>query len=201
MDYQAVLDFWFGDNARQLSSADIAQSQSSLWWGKDSAIDQQILQRFEPVLKGLISGQYSHWLDSPHGKLAAIIVLDQFSRNMYRNSGSSFCQDALALHWSLEMIRSGQDKQLSMIERVFLYMPLEHSEQLNMQKLCLYKFQQLAAEAPQSFSSQADGYVDFAQKHLDIIERFGRFPHRNQILNRVSDSEESTFLQQPGSSF
>jgi len=201
MEYQTVLDFWFGQQAAQTSSADIAKAQASLWWGKDSALDQQILQRFEPVLKGLISGQYPHWLDKPQSKLAAIIVLDQFSRNMYRNSGSAFCQDSLALHWALEMIRQGQDKQLSLIERVFLYMPLEHSEQLIMQKLCLEKFQQLAAEAPQSFSEQAQSYVDFAQRHLDIIERFGRFPHRNSVLNRVSNEEELQFLQQPGSSF
>lgn len=201
MDYQTVLDFWFGEHSQQSSSADIAQQQSSLWWGKNEAVDKEILQRFEPVLKGLISGQYQHWLDHSRGKLAAILVLDQFSRNMYRNTGSAFCQDALALHWALEMIRQGDDKSLTMIERVFLYMPLEHSEQLNMQKLCLEKFQQLAAEAPQSFNKQALGYIDFAQQHLDIIARFGRFPHRNDILQRPSNAEELAFLQQPGSSF
>lgn len=201
MDYNAVLDFWFGEENQQNTSADIADSQSALWWGKGDAIDQQILQRFEPTLKALISGQEQAWLDSPQGKLAAIIVLDQFSRNMYRDTGASFTQDALALHWALQMIRSGEDKQLSLIQRVFLYMPLEHSEQLNIQKLCLEKFKQLEAEAPQSFIKQAKGYVNFAQAHLDIIEKFGRFPHRNAVLNRPSTEEEIAFLQQPGSSF
>jgi len=201
MDHNTVLEFWFGADSEQQSSADIAQSQSALWWGKDDAIDQQILQRFEPTLKALISGQEQSWLETAEGKLAAILVLDQFSRNMYRSTGASFTQDALALHWALQMIRNGEDKQLSLIQRVFLYMPLEHSEQLNIQKLCLEKFKQLEAEAPQSFIKQAKGYVSFAQAHLDIIEQFGRFPHRNTILNRPSTEEEIEFLQQPGSSF
>ena len=201
MEFQEILEFWFGKDFEQASSENIAQSQASLWWSKQDHVDQEILQRFEPTLKALISGQHLSWLEQPLGRLAAILVLDQFSRNMYRDSGSSFCQDSLALHWSLEAIRKGEDKQLTSIQRVFLYMPLEHSEQLNMQKLCLEKFNQLRLDCAQSFIKQADGYLDFAQKHLVIIERFGRYPHRNAILQRPSTAAELEFLKQPGSGF
>jgi uncharacterized protein (DUF924 family) len=205
MDKYEILNYWFDaaqDNgAKGPTDAEINQRQSALWWQKNRAVDRDIHQRFEPTLKALLRGQYHDWLQQADGRLAAIIVLDQFSRNMYRNSALSFTQDSLALHWCLEGIRSGQDKQLSPIQRVFFYMPLEHAESPQMQALCLEKFQQLKADAPASFQAAAEGFIGFAQRHKDIIDRFGHFPHRNALLGRSSSAEELAFLQQPGSSF
>lgn len=205
MDKHNILDFWFDaaqDNSTPaLSDDDISKRQSALWWQKNPAVDTDIRQRFEPVLKALLRGQFNDWLDDAEGRLAAIIVLDQFSRNMYRNSALSYTQDSLALHWCLEGIRLGHDKQLRPIQRVFFYMPLEHAESPQMQALCLEKFQQLHADSPESFQPAANGFVDFAQKHKNIVDQFGHFPHRNAILSRESSAEEVEFLKQPGSGF
>lgn len=203
MDKDNILNFWFdaAQGAQQLSDDEINQQQTALWWKKDPHTDVTIRQRFEPTLKALLRGEHSHWLQDAHGRLAAIIVLDQFSRNMYRNSALSFTQDSLALHWCLEGLRLDQDKQLRPIERVFFYMPLEHAESPQMQALCLNKFQQLKADAPDSFQGTAENFVQFAQKHKVIIDRFGHFPHRNAILGRESSEEETEFLKQPGSGF
>lgn len=205
MDKHNILDFWFDaaqdNSAVALSDDDISKRQSALWWQKNPAVDTDIRQRFEPVLKALLRGQFNDWLEDAEGRLAAIIVLDQFSRNMYRNSALSYTQDSLALHWCLEGIRLGHDKQLRPIQRVFFYMPLEHAESTQMQALCLEKFQQLHADSPESFQTAANGFIDFAQKHKVIVDRFGHFPHRNAILGRESSAEEIEFLQQPGSGF
>ena len=205
MDKHSILGFWFntaGDKRTDsISDNDINKRQSALWWQKNAAVDTDIRHRFEPVLKALLRGQFNDWLEDAEGRLAAIIVLDQFSRNMYRNSALSYTQDSLALHWCLEGIRLGHDKQLRPIQRVFFYMPLEHAESPQMQALCLEKFQQLKADSPDSFETAADGNIDFARRHQVIVERFGHFPHRNAILGREISTEEIEFLQQPGSGF
>lgn len=205
MDKAEILSYWFDTdnegNTSPRSDQQINSDQSALWWKKDSATDADIYQRFEPTLKALLRGQFNDWLADAEGRLAAIIVLDQFSRNMYRNSALSYTQDSLALHWCLEGIRLGHDKQLRPIQRVFFYMPLEHAESSQMQSLCLEKFQQLKADSPESFQAAASGFIDFAQRHKDIVDRFGHFPHRNDILGRKSSDEEVEFLKQPGSGF
>lgn len=207
MEVQTILEFWFGEESSQLneaqprSSQDIAKQQSKLWWSKDETIDNDILQRFEPTLKALLTGHYSSWFETPQGRLAAIIVLDQFSRNMYRDNAHAFTQDSLALHWALQGIRQGDDKKLTPLQKVFFYLPLEHCEQLNMQNLAIEKFEQLAADSPASFSDLANGFLNYAQQHQQVIARFGRFPHRNPILNRDSTQEEQEYLAQPGSGF
>ena len=203
MDKFEIIDFWFDTTQghSELSDVAINQQQSSLWWQKNEQLDTSIRQRFQPTLKALLRGQYNDWLTDAEGRLAAIIVLDQFSRNMYRNSALSFTQDSLALHWCLEGIRSGQDQLLRPIQRVFFYMPLEHAESPQMQALCAEKFQQLKDDAPESFRSAADDFIGFARRHQEIIDRFGHFPHRNAMLGRETTAEEKDFLQQPGSSF
>ena len=205
MEIRIVLEFWFGkgniDNNSCASAQEIAKQQSKLWWGKDPSVDNDIRQQFEPTLKALITGHYTSWLKTPQGQLAAIIVLDQFSRNMYRSNAHAFSQDSLALHWALEGIRQGNDKKLTPLQRVFFYLPLEHCEQLNMQKLAIEKFQQLAESAPASFADLAKGFVDYAHQHHAVIARFGRFPHRNVLLNRQSSPEEAKYLAQPGAGF
>jgi len=204
MEAKTVLDFWFGKDSEQTqprSAQDISKQQSKLWWSKNETIDADIQQRFEPTLKALLTGNYPSWFETPQGRLAAIIVLDQFSRNMYRNNAQAFTQDSLALHWALEGIRKGDDKKLTPLQKVFFYLPLEHCEQLNMQNLAIEKFEQLASDAPASFADLAHGFVSYAHQHQEVIARFSRFPHRNRLLNRTSTTEEETYLAQPGSGF
>jgi uncharacterized protein (DUF924 family) len=200
MDAETILEFWFGEV--QISDNQLAaKQQAKLWWSKDEAVDREIQHRFEPTLKALLTGHYSSWFETPQGRLAAIIVLDQFSRNMYRDSAHAFSQDSLALYWTLQGIRQGDDKKLSPLQRVFFYLPLEHSEQLSMQNLAIEKFEQLAADSSPSFSELAQGFLDFAHQHHAVITRFGRFPHRNSLMSRTSSAEELEYLAQPGAGF
>jgi len=208
MEAQTILNYWFGEDdsvndhtTQPRSAQQIAQQQGKLWWSKNESIDNDIRQRFEPTLKALLTGHYSSWFGTPQGRLAAIIVLDQFSRNMYRENAQAFSQDSLALHWTLEGIRQGDDKKLTPLQRVFFYLPLEHCEQLNMQNLAIEKFSQLMADAPASFTDLATGFVDYAHQHQEVIARFARFPHRNALLNRISTEPEKEYLAQPGAGF
>lgn len=209
MEAETILDFWFGSASNSgsktktagKSAQQIAQQQSKLWWSKDENIDRDIRHRFEPTLKALLTGHYNSWFETPQGRLAAIIVLDQFSRNMYRDNAQAFSQDSLALYWTLQGIRQGEDKKLTPLQRVFFYLPLEHCEQINMQNLAIEKFEQLAADTPESFAELAKGFVSYAHQHREVIARFGRFPHRNALLNRNSSEEELAYLAQPGAGF
>jgi uncharacterized protein (DUF924 family) len=174
-----ILQFWF----EELSSQQ--------WWEKDNALDKRIYDRFKAIHQQASQCELYQWRNSAKGRLAEIIVLDQFSRNMFRDTPQSFAQDSLALALSQQAIAVGADKELNPIERSFLYMPFMHSESLLIhQKACLlYK---------------ANGIVSnyqFELKHLEIIEKFGRYPHRNTILNRQSSAKEIKFLSQPNSSF
>ncbi len=186
-----ILDFWFG-------------GQPSLWWAKDPAVDAQIKERFEPVLYLATQGALKPWLEQPKSCLAYIILLDQFSRNMYRNTPLAFAQDPMALQACHYGRDHKLDKELPLIERLFFYMPLMHSEQLASQKLCLMLLELLLEEAKQQNSEHSQGLeraLEFSQHHYDIIQNFGRFPHRNAILERESTQEELLFLSLPNSSF
>ena len=198
MEIEQVIEFWFGSD---INDPALAKKQSPLWWKKSPQTDSQIRETFAAGLQGLVSGDYNHWLESPRGRLAAIIVADQFSRNMYRDSPRAFSQDALALNWCLEGIAAGHDLQLPLICRVFFYMPLEHAESLEMQDLSLEKFTELAKLAPEGDRETFNGFVDFARRHRDVIVSFGRYPHRNSILNRQSSDAEQAYLDKPGSGF
>lgn len=179
MEYEKIVDFWFNE---------LTPSQ---WWKKDLALDAMIKDRFSSVYAQASLGELSHWRDDSLGRLAEIIVLDQFSRNMFRGSAQAFATDAMALTLSQEAIRAGADGQLSAIERSFLYMPFMHSESLI-----------IHAQAKQLFDSVGiEGNIKSEHEHFDIIEKFGRYPHRNQLLWRESTELEMEFLEQPGSSF
>ena len=177
--YQDVINFWF------------KEIQPSQWWVKDEAFDQLITSRFLDVHGKAVRGELFEWRRYPQGRLAEIIVLDQFSRNMFRGSPQAFAQDPIALILSQEAISLGIDKQLELKERGFVYLPLMHSESLIIHQ---------AAEAIYRQHGDASS-LNFELKHKEIIERFGRYPHRNEILGRPSTDEERAFLKQPGSSF
>jgi uncharacterized protein (DUF924 family) len=177
--YQKILKFWFEEiNPKQ-------------WWVKDSALDQLIIDRFSEVHARAARCELYRWRQSAEGRLAEIIVLDQFSRNMFRDSPLSFAYDSLALALSQEAISLGADQSLSCTERNFIYMPFMHSESLQIHETAVELFRRNGQQ----------GNLDYEFKHKEIIEKFGRYPHRNDILGRESTAEEIEFLKQPGSGF
>jgi uncharacterized protein (DUF924 family) len=152
-------------------------------------------------LEAAVRGELDDWQTTSRGRLAKIILFDQFCRNMYRNTPRAFAQDALALALALEAFDNGHYAELQPVERGFVLMPLMHAESAEHQQKCVVEFKKLAAEAPADLVDYFANCADYAVKHAVIIERFGRFPHRNVILGRESTAEEVEFLKQPGSSF
>ncbi|GHB13383.1 DUF924 family protein [Salinicola rhizosphaerae] len=179
IDHQPVLDFWFDE---------LTPKQ---WFAKDAALDRTIAERFGATLAAAASGEMWTWRRSAQGRLAEVIVLDQFSRNIHRDKPQAFAQDPLALGLAQAAIDGGHDMALPVSQRIFLYMPFMHSESLLIHGEAVRLFDQPGMEEQ----------LRFEQRHRDIIERFGRYPHRNAILGRRSTPEESAFLTQPGSSF
>lgn len=195
---QEILEFWFEG---ALTHPPDTEAIGKRWFGSSPDLDQQIASLFGPTLEDIVQGQYQEWLDHPKSALAYIVVLDQFSRNIYRGTGQAFAQDALALDCAKNMLRKEWDQMLAPIERVFVYLPFEHSESMEMQNLAVTLFEKLAQEAPVAQKNMYDMYLEYAKKHAAVIARFGRFPHRNERLNRPSTPEEIAFLKEPGSSF
>lgn len=193
-----VLAFWFGPPG---SAAEIAGRQRTLWFGKSPANDQAVIERFSATLVAATAGQLDHWIHTPRGRLALVIVLDQFPHHIHRDQPQAFATDPQALVLSLAALAAGEDRQLAPIERVFLYLPLEHAESIDMQERSVSLYQQLAQEAADDERALFDNFLDYARKHLDVVARFGRFPHRNAILGRPSTPDEIEFLKQPGSRF
>jgi uncharacterized protein (DUF924 family) len=193
-----ILDFWFGDLDDQGRAS---PNQRKLWWQKSDEFDRTIRDQFLDDYEAIVAGQVERWRSTPRGTLATIIVLDQFSRNMFRDTPRMYAADPLAREVCCEGLEAGFDEELAFDERVFFYMPLEHSEEMADHARCREAFSRLRATAPESLAADADYYLDYAQQHRVIIERFGRYPHRNVILGRASTDEELEFLKEPGSSF
>ena len=193
-----VLDFWFGE-LDDLGCA--APNQRKLWWTKSDAFDSAIRSQFLNDYEAIVSGDREVWRNTSRGSLATIIVLDQFSRNMFRGTSKMFAADPLAREVCCEGLDAGFDDELAFDERVFFYLPLEHSEDPELHERCIEVFARMVDGAPESLRNDAKYYLDFAERHRVIIDRFGRYPHRNDILGRPSTPEETAFLQQPDSSF
>ena len=193
-----VLNFWFGPSG---SAAEIAERQRRLWFGKSAANDQAVAEQFTATLLAASAGQLDHWPNTPRGRLALIIVLDQFPHHIHRDQAQAFATDPQALALCLATLAAGEDQQLAPIERVFLYLPLEHAESNAMQDQSVLLFQKLADEAAADERALFDDFLNYARKHRDVVARFGRFPHRNAILGRPSTDDELEFLKQPGSRF
>jgi uncharacterized protein (DUF924 family) len=177
--YQEVLTFWFDE------------VKPKMWWSVDPDFDILVRARFLPLLQRAIQGELFSWRKDAKGRLAEVIVLDQFSRNVYRNTPAAFAQDPMALVLAQEAVAAGAHIELTPTERGFLFLPMMHSEsrEIHVWAENLYR-----DHAPQN-------NYEFELRHKAIIDRFGRYPHRNQILGRVSTIEELEFLTQPGSSF
>ena len=196
--YEHILDFWFGPRS---GDSVTANRQAGLWWSKDPDVDADIRARFEKLIQAAADGQYADWHQHARGRLALIILLDQFSRNIWRDTPKAFRFDALARQWCKEGLAARQDTQLRPVERVFFYLPLEHSEDRDDQQRSVILFRELAASAPTDAMNTFAFFLNYALQHQDIIDKYGRFPHRNKILGRESTPEETAFLKEPGSSF
>jgi uncharacterized protein (DUF924 family) len=192
MTAQDVLEFWFGAPG----SPEAGQPRRE-WFVKQDAFDDTIRTRFGAAIAQALAGGLREWdAQGPQGQLARILVLDQFTRNAHRNTPLSFAGDSLALAAARALVDSGADRALAPLQRAFAYMPFEHAEDASMQERAVELFGVLAAEHP-----GFDEMLDYAHRHRGVIARFGRFPHRNEILGRASTPEEVEFLRQPGSRF
>ncbi len=187
-----IIGFWFGEIDQELSAA----KKNQLWYQSTAQDDATITRQFEHLYEQALQGLLVSWLESAEGTMALIILLDQMPRNMYRGTDKAFKSDHLALQYCLLGLENGDDKQLSLVERSFFYHPLEHAEDLNMQQRCVAEFQRLQQEYQTEKQQQfIRNSLEFAKLHLDIIEQFGRFPYRNQVLGRVSTAEEVEFIK------
>ena len=195
--FEQVLEFWFGE----LKDGRADDAHAKRWFTKDPAFDRLLTQRFEGLHERIMAGEHDAWLDTPRGRLAYIIVLDQFSRNMFRDTPRMYASDERALRAALEGIERGMDRDLELHEQMFFYMPLMHSESLDVQNQCVALFQRLHDKAPAPLKERVADALKYAEMHRDIVQRFGRFPHRNAILDRTSTDEEQHFLTQPNSAF
>lgn len=196
-DYRAVLTFWFGP-----MDADVwPVAQGGLWFGKSDATDERIRQQFLPMWNGLMNGTPDASALPLQERLAAIIVLDQFSRNMFRASAGMFASDALALRLALQTIDAGEDERLTPLERVFCYLPLEHAEDIALQDRSVALYERLANTVPSEDRGLFDSYLDYARRHQAVVAEFGRFPHRNPLLGRDSTPDELEYLAKPGAGF
>ncbi len=196
----AVLNFWFGST--RPSNAD-ALGNKRMWFAKSDELDTQIRQQFEPAVQAAMAGGLADWEADSWSALALIVLLDQFSRNIYRNTAKAFAGDARALAVSHRMQAQGQDQLLPAVLRVFVYLPMEHSEALAEQARSVQAFTDLVASAAGDEAVQAylRGSLDYAQRHQQVIAEFGRFPHRNAALRRSSTPAEQAYLAQPGAGF
>ncbi|MFQ6132605.1 MAG: DUF924 family protein [Armatimonadota bacterium] len=198
---ESILDYWFGPQDRWSDSDFIMERMKTLWFAEDPAVDEEIADRFGDDYTLAVSGAYDHWRTTVSGRLALIILLDQFSRNMFRDSAKAFAQDTVGRELTLEGLRLGIDGQLAPVERLFFYLPLEHSELLEDQEESVRRFEQLHREAPTDAQAYTGVALDYAIRHKVVIEQFGRFPHRNELLGRTSTEEESAFLREHGAGF
>ncbi len=185
---EEILEFWFGTQSERGSAR-------KAWFEKNAAFDESIRARFLGLYEAAAGGRLGAWRESSNECLALIVLLDQFSRNMFRNSARAFAADALALDAARHAVERGFDRGLLPVERQFLYLPFEHSEALEDQLRACELMRSL-----EEFPQTAEAHL-WARKHLEIIRRFGRVPHRNAVLGRASTTEEVEFLKQPGSSF
>lgn len=177
---EAVLTFW------------LEESGYAQWWQKDDAFDAKIRERFADTHAAACAGELWHWRETPEGRLAEIIVLDQFSRNLFRNDARAFAQDGMALALAQTAISSGDDEKLqTQAQQRFLYMPFMHSESKAMHEVAMQLFCSIGDE----------NTVKYEKLHKKIIDRFGRYPHRNAVLGRETTDEEAEFLKEPDSAF
>ncbi len=195
---EEILAFWFQD---ALDSATAAQARCAVWFRANPRLDAEIRGRFADLPERAIAGEFDHWLETPRSALARILVLDQFPRNLHRGSPRAFAFDSRALDACRRALSLRLDEALHPVESIFVYLPLEHSENRQDQSRCVSLFEALEERAEASYRSLLQHSTDYARRHRDVILRFGRFPHRNAILGRAATQEEVAFLEADGDTF
>lgn len=193
---QPLLDWWFGSAE---TPDEIAAEKNKLWFGKHH--DRQARERFGDQVDQALAGGLTDWAQHPEGWLALVILLDQFPRMIFRDTPKAFSGDLRAQALVAQGLAAGFDRQLKPIQRVFIYLVLEHCENLAVQNEAVSRFIDLVREQPEADRAVFESNLDYAERHQKIIARFGRFPHRNGVLGRESTAEEVEFLKGPGSRF
>lgn len=186
-----ILDFWLDDG---LALGWPTHDLGARWFGGGAALDQEIKMRFGAQVVQAVGGALQDWEPQPASRLALVILLDQFTRNVFRTTGQAFAGDARAQQLVLQTLAQQEDRQLPWIGRVFIYMPLMHAEDPALQDECVARFSRLVADAPATLKQRLQGHLAYARQHQDIIARFGRFPYRNAALGRTNTPEEEDFL-------
>lgn len=186
-----ILEFWFGDK----DPNDPETLNFGLWFQGPEEVDREIKTRFQPLIEQAGLGALEDWKETPRGRMAWTLLLDQFTRNAYRGTVRMYAFDLLVLHSTREAVRIGQDKEMPPIYRAFLYLPMQHAEEVQAQDESVVLYEALAKEARNHPQEGAiTGMLDYAERHARVVHRFGRFPHRNEILMRESTEEEKAFL-------
>lgn len=193
-----ILQFWFGAFPTPYT-ADV--TKADMWFKNGPAYDSEIFIKFGVDYEKAISGELDHWVDSFRGRLALIILLDQFSRHIHRGTAESFVQDEKAQALCIDGIGAGDDSKCHAIERSFFYLPLEHAEDLEKQNLSVRAYEQLVCDVPEEYRKSFEITLSFAKSHHFVIEKFGRFPELNEILGRESTKEEQAFIESGKYSF
>ncbi|GLZ86038.1 hypothetical protein Pres01_20890 [Metapseudomonas resinovorans] len=196
--WQPLLDWWFGPEA---SASQVAAARQGLWFGKKDHQDAEARERFGGLVEQALEGGLADWVAQPDGWLALVLLLDQLPRMLFRNDPRSFAGDARAQALVADGLARGLDRHLSPIRQVFICLVLEHAEDLASQERALYRYRLLLDGADAAERALFENFLDFSERHRVVIARFGRFPHRNAVLGRVSSDEESSFLREPGSRF
>ncbi|QNH06232.1 DUF924 domain-containing protein [Pseudomonas sp. B11D7D] len=197
--WQPLLDWWFG--ADHGTATEVAAARQGLWFGKRDSQDRETEARFGVLVEQALAGKLQGWTDDPHGWLAQLILLDQLPRMIFRDTPRAFAGDPLARPLLSDGLDCSWDRQLTPIQRVFAYLIFEHAEDLPLQNRAVELFGELLVEAVTNEQPLFANFLDFAERHQQVIARFGRFPHRNAILGRASSDEEQAFLREPGSRF
>lgn len=188
---ETILSFWFKE--QQLTAPQI-DGRMDVWFGEDALFDEEVVRLFADDVEAASEGRITHWATDAHGRLALIILLDQFRRNIYRNSADAFAQDKTALKLCVEGAMEKKDKGLTPIQRVFFYMPLQHAESRKVQEKSRKIYAKLAEAVSATNKETFETIAQFAELHADIVDQFGRFPHRNTVLDRENSAEEDEYL-------
>lgn len=195
---EELLSFWFG--AARRDPVEMGQANRR-WFGADPELDRELEHRFGALWRQACAGELDGWRQSPSGRLALILLLDQLSRNLARGTAAAFAQDEKAARLTLEGLARGLDRGLSPSERMFLLMPLQHAEDADLQERSVMEFSLLLEESPPPWREALKQALAYAEEHRDIVLRFGRFPHRNRVLGRESTPEERAFLEAGAASY
>lgn len=188
---QEVLDYWFGSPSQDPT---YFEEKNAFWFNGGEAVDDEIRRRFGALVEDAVAGRLPAWSSSPRGGIALIILLDQFSLNLYREKPGSYQQSVLAIPIAEQMIERGDEQALSFAERVFLYLPFEHGESLTTQETSIRHYERLLSEVPFELKETMEFYLEFARRHERVVRRFGRFPDRNEVFGRENTPEEERFL-------